>query len=140
MSKKKSIWDITGIALSGVCLIHCIAIPTLLILFPLSRAYCLPAEDMTHSLLLAFILGVSGIAFVSGYRVHGKMVPVLWMAVGVATIVYATFFAHKHLGHYWEPVLAILGSLALIRAHILNHRCKICEDHGHTHDDLHSHE
>lgn len=139
-ARSKSKWDIAGVFLSAVCVFHCLAVPIILLLFPVWGNNFMPAEDMTHSVLLAFILGISGVAFVSGYRVHGQMAPVLWMAAGVLIVIFATFFVHTHLGHFWEPVFAILGSLALIRAHILNHRCKECEDHGHTHDDLHSHE
>jgi hypothetical protein len=140
MTKRTSGWDIAGVLLSGLCVIHCVAIPLILILFPIFGASFFPTEDMTHAVLLAFILGISGFAFITGYRVHGKMRPVLWMAFGVLIIIFATFFVHNHLGHYWEPVFAIIGSLALIRAHILNHRCKKCEVHGHKHEGLHSHD
>jgi len=143
---KVATWDWAGITLSGVCILHCLAVPALLIFFPVFGREFIPAEDKTHAFLLAFILGIAGLAFVSGYRVHGQKRPVLWMAGGATLVVYASFFAHDQLGHLWEPVVAILGSLALIRAHILNHRCRTCEVHHkvtdcslHSHDHEHNH-
>jgi hypothetical protein len=69
---------------------------------------------------------------VTGYRVHGQWRPVAWLLTGLALALFATFFVHDHLGHVWEPIFAIAGSLALVRAHYLNHQCKKCE-HEHTH-------
>jgi peptidoglycan/LPS O-acetylase OafA/YrhL len=141
IQKQGSEWDWAGVAISALCILHCLAVPIVLIAFPVLGAKLIPDEDMTHAVLLAFILGVAGFAFVSGYRVHGQKKPVIWMLAGVAIITYATFFAHDQVGHFWEPVIAIIGSLALIRAHILNHRCKTCEiHHGESECSLHSHD
>lgn len=129
---KAGSWDFFGILISGLCVVHCMAVPLVLVIFPAIGASLFPSEDMTHAVLLAFILGVAGVAFVSGWRVHGQWRPVVWMAIGMTIVVYATFFAHKQLGHFWEPFIAIAGSLALIRAHYLNHHCKKC-DHEHEH-------
>lgn len=139
-SKNSSTWDIAGVGISVLCMLHCIAVPVVLVLFPAIGAAVVPHEDQTHAFLLAFILGVAGFAFFTGYRVHGQKKPVIWMAVGVIIVTYASFFAHEQLGHNWEPVVAIIGSLALIRAHILNHKCKICEEHECHHQGLHSHD
>lgn len=128
-------WDFVGILVSGLCVLHCLAVPLVLIVFPAIGASLFPSEDMTHVVLLAFILGAAGVAFISGYRVHGQWRPVAWMAVGMVFVVYATFFAHDHLGHLWEPIIAIAGSLALIRAHYLNHHCKQCEHEHSRHAD-----
>jgi hypothetical protein len=129
---KTDSWDFAGIFISGLCVVHCLAVPLVLFVIPTLGHSLFPSEDITHVVLLAFILGTAGIAFVSGYRVHGQWRPVAWMAVGVLIIIYATFFAHRQLGHFWEPIVAIIGSLALVRAHYLNHHCKKC-DHAHTH-------
>lgn len=137
----KRTWDVFGVGLSALCIVHCILLPVLIIASPALVHEWLPTEDKTHVVLLAFILGIAGFAFISGYRVHGKIQPVAWMAVGILIITYASFFAHDQLGHLWEPVIAIVGSLALIRAHILNHRCKTCEEHECDHPaTLHTHE
>ena len=140
MGKHKTLktngWDFAGILVSGICVLHCIAIPLILLFLPTFGEHLIPQEDITHVVLLGFILGIAGISFVSGYRVHGKWQPVAWMVVGMFFILVATFFAHNYLGHFWEPILAIIGSLALIRAHYLNHHCKKCE---HVHEEQHEH-
>lgn len=127
-------WDFAGILISGICVVHCIAIPIVLLLLPTLSETLIPREDITHVVLLGFILGIAGISFVSGYKVHGKWQPVAWMVVGVLFILIATFVAHRYFGHYWEPIIAVIGSLALIRAHYLNHHCKKCE---HVHEKEH---
>lgn len=130
--KKKLGWDLLGITFSAVCMFHCIAVPLVIVLFPALGLKIFPQEDLTHAILFGFILGVAGLAFWTGYRVHGQWRPVIWMAIGLLFIMYATFYAHHQLGHMWEPVFAIIGSIALIRAHYLNHQCKKCE-HEHVH-------
>jgi hypothetical protein len=125
--RKVSGWDFWGMLISVVCVIHCLAIPIILLLFPLLSRELLPQEDMTHAILLGFILGVGGIAFITGYRVHGQWRPVAWLVAGLGLAVFATFFVHDKLGHTWEPIFAIGGSLCLARAHYLNHQCKKCE-------------
>ncbi|MEQ1664997.1 MAG: MerC domain-containing protein [Bdellovibrionales bacterium] len=132
--RKKLNWDFWGVLVSGLCMVHCIAVPIVILLFPALGMELVPREDLTHVFLFAFILGVAGVAFISGFRVHGKWQPVFWLIAGMIFVIYATFFAHRQLGHMWEPVFAIIGSLFLIRAHILNHRCKKCErEHAHGH-------
>lgn len=125
--RKTTGWDFWGIVISGLCVVHCVAVPLVILIFPALGLRLLPEEDITHAVLLAFILGVAGVAFINGYRVHGQWRPVVWLVAGLILVIYATFFAHKQLGHNWEPVFAIAGSLCLIRAHYLNHTCKKCE-------------
>lgn len=130
--RKISGWDLWGVFISGLCVLHCLAIPIVILLFPAFGLQIFPSEDVTHVVLLGFILGVAGIAFISGYRVHGQWRPVIWLVAGLGLVSYATFFAHSQLGHAWEPIIAISGSLCLIRAHYLNHKCKKCEK-AHSH-------
>ncbi|RME16303.1 MAG: MerC domain-containing protein [Bdellovibrio sp.] len=134
LHKHRALWDRLGVFVSGLCIIHCLSLPILLAFFPQIKKKFFPKEDFTHMILLAFILGFAGAAFLSGYHVHGEKKPVIFMSIGVLIVIFATYFAHNLLGHYWEPVLAIIGSLFLIYAHILNHKhCKIC-----NHDSCHS--
>lgn len=134
MLKKLSGWDLWGAIISFACILHCMAVPLVLLVYPAFGREFLPQEDVTHAVLLAFILGVAGLAFVSGYRVHGKWQPVAWLVAGLMLAVFATFFVHRYLGHNWEPAFAIAGSLCLIRAHYLNHHCKKCENVHRAHE------
>lgn len=137
MKLKLKGWDFWGVVISAACVVHCLAIPTVIILFPALGYSFFPQEDLTHALLFAFILGVAGLAFVTGYRVHGQWRPVAWLVAGLVLVFFATFFAHRLLGHMWEPAFAILGSLCLIRAHYLNHHCRKCEHDHVKHDHEH---
>lgn len=133
IQSKISGWDLWGVVISALCVVHCLAVPVILIVFPAFGREFLPQEDFTHAVLLGFIIGVAGLAFISGYKVHGKWQPVAWLVAGLALAIFATFFAHEMLGHNWEPVFAIAGSLCLVRAHYLNHYCKKCEHAHHKH-------
>jgi len=133
--KNKQAWDWAGIFISGICIVHCLLVPAILLLAPGVMAEILPNEDLTHAILMAFILGVAGVTFFKGYSLHQNIRPVLWMVAGVLLVAYATYFVHARLGHMWEPLFAIAGSICLIRAHILNrHHCKLCEQHHIEHD------
>lgn len=132
---KPNFWDRAGIFLSGLCIVHCLALPLGLVLVPVFAEEFLHSNDLTHAILLAFILAVSGFAFIGGYRSHKKKEPVLWFIPGIITIIFATYFTHDTLGHMWEPVFAIIGGLFLIKAHRVNHSCKKCDEvHKHHHN------
>jgi len=129
---KKPSWDIIGILVSGLCVVHCVALPILVIFLPAIVTAFLPEEDLTHKILFSLIIGVAALAFIPGYKFHKQIKPLMWLAVGMVMLIIATFFMHDFYGHQLEPVCAIAGSLCIITAHYLNHRsCKHCCQHQH---------
>jgi uncharacterized membrane protein YdjX (TVP38/TMEM64 family) len=130
---KKVTWDTAGILVSILCIIHCVALPLLVIFLPALSTAFLPEEALVHKVLFCMIIAVAALAFVPGYTFHKQIKPLFWLAVGLLLLIFATFFAHELLGHQSEPILAISGSLAVITAHYLNHKsCKHkCNSHQH---------
>ncbi len=134
ISPKKSIrfWDKLGVLVSSLCIVHCILLPVVIIAFPAVASFLGLSEDNTHFALMAFLLPATAFAVYSGFKVHGQFQPLIWLGVGLGLVVLGTIFAHNFLGHHWEFILVTLGSVSLVRGHILNsHHCKRCEEEHH---------
>lgn len=128
-STASGLWDRLGIFLSGLCAVHCLLVPVLLMTSPSLAAYWVHDEDPFHQLVFVAILSVALVAFVLGYRVHRSLGPVLWMLLGVGLILVATFFASNWWGDSWSYALSFVGGLTLMRAHFLNRaHCRSCEE------------
>lgn len=146
-TKKVTFLDKVGILISSLCLIHCLLLPVLIIAFPTVASFLNLTEDRSHMFMILFLVPAAGFAIYSGYRMHGERSPMKWLFSGVALVVFGTFFVHDFLSHEWEYLFVILGSIALVRGHILNsHHCKKCEEehhciweHGSEADDQHKH-
>lgn len=124
---KKLIWfaDYAGIAASALCLVHCLAMPLLLAVFPL-----LGLGSEHHGLHDVLLLGVTVpvlLALVPGWLAHRDPAPLLLGLTGLGALLVAVLFAGPAFGQGAETVLAVLSSVLLIAAHRRNHRfCKEC--------------
>lgn len=124
------LWDRLGILFSGLCVIHCLLVPVLLVLVPSFGAFWLAGEDSTHRLIFLGILVTAAVAFLFGYRMHRSLVPMIWMAFGMLFVVLGTFLNKSVMGYWGEYVLVPMGGLILIRAHFLNRfHCRTCHEH-----------
>lgn len=134
-----SIWDRFGVVLSGLCIVHCILTPAIFLFFPALAAYFVPDIGLVHRILFIFILVAAGFAFWLGFGRHKQKEPLIYMGIGLFIIIMATFVVHGLVGHSWESLVAALGSLFLVRGHLLNHRyCRECKSHDHC-EDSHDH-
>lgn len=144
--------DRWGIALSGLCAIHCFLTPILLITAPVvGRVWSAP---WVHAVVAAAVLPLAGWVLARGFRHHRK----LWIAVaaslGMLLILgglIAPWFASNPVGPVdashaegcctkvvrddegrWDvdvtagAILTALGSLGLIAAHLGNLRHTAC--------------
>lgn len=120
-------WDKLGIAGSGLCLIHCLAIPVVAGALP-SLGIAFLADESVHGILAFVLIALAGLAFIPGYRRHRDRRVVMLMTSGLGLILFATW------GEAWidlhgggETILSITGSLLLIWAHYRNHSfCQAC--------------
>ena len=111
--------DQWAIALSGVCFIHCVAIPVALIAAPALGTHLLGSETATHWLLLGVAVPVSGVALAMGYRRHGQGMTMLIGIAGLAVM----FLGVSHLfGRGVEVPITLLGVALVAAAHVLNAR------------------
>ncbi|KZX68971.1 MULTISPECIES: MerC domain-containing protein [unclassified Alcanivorax] len=123
--------DQAAIALSGLCMIHCVASVAGLFAIGLLSLFGGMGE-LFHQALLVIIVPVSVVAMVVGYRHHRRrwvLLPGLMALIGLCLI--AVFESAFH-GTLWEPVLTTLVGICLVTAHIGNIRaCKKCDCEGH---------
>ncbi|MEP0643767.1 MerC domain-containing protein [Parasphingorhabdus sp.] len=103
--------------LSGLCLLHCLGLPLLLILLPaLASFIALPEEFHLFAVLLA--LPVSLLALAIGARQHKSIVP---LAVGIFGLLFLAVALTEKF-HSDEIILTVIGASGLLFAHINNWR------------------
>lgn len=117
--------DRLGICLSGLCLIHCLLTPIVLVLLPTVQVLAIHEE--LHHWLLVTLPVIAILAFVPGFRRHKNSKIFYWALPGFALLVTSHFFEESLLV---ATAFSVLGSACLIRAHFLNrHLCACCASH-----------
>lgn len=120
--------DKVAIGLSVVCLVHCLALPVLVLAAPAVGALVLGTESPVHWLLLGLALPVSGYALWHGFRHHHQRLALLLGCCGLALM----FVAVAHLtAATLELPLTVAGVLVLLAAHLLNLRFTAHCAHAH---------
>lgn len=116
--------DLLGLALSGLCIVHCLLTPVLLVVVPNLVPHWVQAEGHGHHWFYFILIFVAGFSVVAGYRQHSSWRPALWLGLGLVTVGVATMA----LDGNWEYGLTVLGSFFLLRGHYLNRKqCRLCE-------------
>ena len=125
-----SFWDRAGIALSGLCLVHCLALPLLAALLPVAGlGVCL--HEGFHQGLAVVLIFTSAFAFVPGFLLHRKHIVFFWMVPGLAIFIFTSYFLHRLGGCALELPLNLFAGACLIRAHWLNRTfCRSCRECG----------
>jgi len=106
---------------SLLCLVHCLALPVLLLLLPGALGLFAESEAF-HYAALALVVPAALAAFWLGYRRHGAAGPAALGAAGVTCLVGALL--HSPIEDL-ETVLTVTGSLLLIAGHAINWRLRI---------------
>jgi drug/metabolite transporter superfamily protein YnfA len=116
------LFDWVGLGLSGLCLVHCLAMPILISLLPLLE---LVAEEQSfHFWMAGLIIPVGSLAFWRGFLRHANKSIVVIGLVGLALIT-SGIFVHS-VADQWGRVLTITGGIFLIIAHFRNWRASRC--------------
>jgi hypothetical protein len=126
--------DVAGVTASTLCLIHCLATPIIVSVFPDVVPY-LPGDAGLHRLLAVGILLFGLAGFLPGYRLHRRKPLLALIAAGVALILVVAWNGES-LNRALELVLSVTGSLLLVTAHLLNRsfcrQCRSCSDPAHA--------
>ena len=126
LQRKIWFWDRLGVWTSGLCVVHCLALPVVFAVLP----SLMPDEavsDSAHRAFGAALVVISLFAFVPGYRLHRIAVAMALGAFGLTCVLLAAFAGHERLGDYGETGLTVIGSIALIVAHLRNRLlCRCC--------------
>ena len=116
--------DKASITLSLACMIHCLLMPSFLVLT--SGFFALSIDnELIHKAFLIIVLPVSLYALITGYRNH-KILSYFYLGTsGLWLLVFAVFFGDGVFGELAEKSLTVLGSIIVASAHYKNYKaCK----------------
>lgn len=108
--------DGLAMSLSGLCLVHCLALPVLALSLPILGAFA--EAEWVHWLFVAFAVPVSMLALFSG---SGRT-PWTLIAMAVVGLNLLVAGAAGWPYHDWETPLTVAGGLVLAGAHAINWR------------------
>ena len=122
-------FDRLAIALSGICAIHCVVFPIVAGLLPLLTTTLHHGNSLHefwfHQFILLFILPISVVALITGYRCHKQVVPLLIGGLGLLILVFIAIFAGELISnniipHQGETWITVAGGFVHAIGHILN--------------------
>lgn len=116
--KLQRVTDKIAIGISCICVLHCLALPLLLILLP-SIAFLAVDENLVHRLLLLVIIPISLVAVITGYQQHGKRKALYFAIAGLLLLIFSAVIGHD-FGHLVEVSLTVIGSILLVIGHLKN--------------------
>ena len=123
--------DKLSITLSLACMIHCLLMPSFLILTSGFLALSIDNE-IIHRVFLIIVLPVSLYALITGYQNH-KILSYLYLGIsGLWLLFFAVFFGEGVFGEFTEKSLTLIGSIIVATSHYKNYKaCKelACECH-----------
>ncbi|MDD3797680.1 MAG: MerC domain-containing protein [Novosphingobium sp.] len=108
--------DRVGIALSGLCLIHCLAGLMLVAVLGIGGGWLL--APVIHRAGLALAIGVGAVTIGLGVLRHGRLGPLVFAGFGLSLMAAGLVVEHGA----GEAALTISGVVLLAAAHILNLR------------------
>lgn len=111
--------DRISVVFSGLCILHCLALPVFLLIVPLTGGL-IASDTHFHEAMLLVIGPVSLLAFYAGFRKHHSTRVLLLGMIGLVLLVIAATVAHDAPGALAETAFSVAGSVALIGAHWTN--------------------
>ncbi len=111
--------DNMAVALSGICLVHCLTLPVLIALLPFMSQF---GEGHFHVQMLLVVLPVSILAFLTGFRRHRDKSVIAWGGVGMLLLVLGATVVHDSFGLVADRTVTICAALILAFAHFFNNR------------------
>ena len=117
MSKSTSWLDGAAVGLSALCLIHCLALPLLVVGLPFLAQF---SEGHLHAQMLVVVLPLSTVALGLGYRHHHNNKILSAGIVGMIILSIGATIVHDNLGLLADRAFTIAGALILASAHFYN--------------------
>ena len=142
---KEQFSDKLSICISVCCILHCIALPLIIIILPTVSSYWINDENV-HIVLVLFAVPISIFAMAKSLRKHHSYKCIALALIGLLLLVVAIFMhdigfiddhgeqhfdddnvaeehghdEHGGLGEKLEMIFTVLGGLILFFAHYLN--------------------
>lgn len=116
-------WDGAGMTASFLCVVHCVVSPFLAMVLPVVAA----AEGTTHGVLALAVLSFALLAFVPGFKKHGRTGVLALGTVGTVLIWSSLLLPDSSSNETLETILTVSGGVIMVVAHLWNvHLCKAC--------------
>ena len=113
--------DKLAIGFSLACAIHCLTVPTLLVLLPSLTVLQLDNEAF-HFWMVAAVIPTSIYALTLGCREHKRYRIVVLGGIGLAFLISALLLGEEPIGELGEQVLTVIGSGLIVTGHWQNYR------------------
>ena len=142
----KNITDKFSICLSMCCILHCLALPVLIVLLPSISSLWIN-DEIVHVYLVLLAIPISLYAMIKSLKVHNNYKCISLAVIGLFLLIAAIFMhdigsffgeqghveeqghgeehghnEHHGIGGLLEKIFTVLGALVLVGAHILNLR------------------
>jgi len=117
--------DGLAISLSFLCAVHCLFMPSFIILAPslLSISF---DNEFIHYLILALAIPISIFALSAGYKAHKSLSMIFIGFLGLSILLFTVFFGNNLFGEIGEKGLTLFGSVIVASAHYRN--LKVCKE------------
>lgn len=112
--------DRTAIILSTLCVVHCIALPIILIAIPTVNGLAFFSDETFHLWLLYGVIPISVGAIGLGYLHHRSTQVLAFAALGLTILMLVSIVGHDILSHGGEVVASVIGSVLIAFAHLKN--------------------
>jgi len=114
-------FDRVAIALSTVCIVHCLAMPFLIALLPVT-AFAFGGDGHFHALMLWFVVPTSVIGLGLGVRVHRRTDIVVLATLAIGALAATALWGHSAWDASVEVLVNVIASVLLAAAHWRNFR------------------
>ncbi len=108
-----------AISLSGLCLVHCLLLPFIIVALPMLVQI---NDTHFHVQMLIVVIPVSLFAFALAYRRHRNKAIIVWGIAGITIMFIGGTIAHANYGNLADSLLTIAGSIVLATSHYFNNR------------------
>lgn len=115
---RRKTYDALAIGLSLLCLVHCLALPVLILALPAVTVW-VSVPESAHAVVLALAIPASAVALTFGFRAHHAGMPTAIALIGLALLCFGVFGAESERA---ETIATVIGGLLLAFAHALNLR------------------
>ncbi len=109
--------DSAAIALSGLCLLHCLALPLVVGVLPALLPF---VDGHLHAQMLLIVVPLSVVAIAIGYARHRSTRVVIGATTGLLLLIIGATLAHDALGIVADRAFTISGAIVLAVAHFYN--------------------
>lgn len=123
--------DGAAVGLSGLCLLHCLALPLAVGALPALLPF---VDGHLHAQMLIIVVPLSIVAIGIGYSRHRNSRIVIGAATGLLLLIIGASVAHNALGIVADRAFTISGAIVLAVAHFYNgllsrrHSCAATSD------------